>query len=85
MQEIQVPSLGGEDPMAIPWRRKWQPTPGFSPGESHGQRSLVGYSPQGCKEMQLKILTHTQTQKQIHYCFVCVVWFYFLSVLPKFD
>ena len=34
----------------IPWRRKWQPTPGFLPGESHGQRSLVGYSPWGCKE-----------------------------------
>ena len=28
-----------------PWRRKWQPTPVFLPGESHGQRSLVGYSP----------------------------------------
>ena len=27
-----------------------QPTPGFLPGESHGQRSLVGYSPWGCKE-----------------------------------
>ena len=27
----------------IPWRRKWQPTPVFLPGESHGQRSLVGY------------------------------------------
>ena len=32
---------GWEDP----WRRKWQPTPVFLPGESHGQRSLVGYSP----------------------------------------
>ena len=29
----------------IPWRRKWQPTPLFLPGESHEQRSLVGYSP----------------------------------------
>ena len=29
----------------IPWRRKWQPTPVFLPGEFHGQRSLVGYSP----------------------------------------
>ena len=29
----------------IPWRRKWQRTPVFLPGESHGQRSLVGYSP----------------------------------------
>ena len=26
----------------IPWRRKWQPTPGFMPGECHGQRSLAG-------------------------------------------
>ena len=31
------------------WRRKWQPTPVFLPGESHGWRSLVGYSPRGCK------------------------------------
>ena len=29
----------------IPWRRKWQPTPAFLPGEAHEQRSLVGYSP----------------------------------------
>ena len=34
----------------ILWRRKWQPTPVFLPGESHGQRSLVGYSPWGHKE-----------------------------------
>ena len=34
----------------IPWRRKWQPTPVFLPGESRGQRSLVGYSPWGHKE-----------------------------------
>ena len=32
-------------PRKIPWRRKWLPTPVFWPGESHGQRSLVGYSP----------------------------------------
>jgi len=35
----------------IPWKRAWQPTPVFLPGESHGQRSLVGYGPQGCKEL----------------------------------
>ena len=29
----------------IPWKRAWKPTPVFLPGESHGQRSLVGYSP----------------------------------------
>ena len=34
----------------IPWRKKWQPIPVFLPGESHGRRSLVGYSPQGRKE-----------------------------------
>ena len=33
----------------IPWRRAWQPTPVFLPGESHGQRSLAGYSPWGPK------------------------------------
>ena len=35
----------GSIPGYIPWRRAWQPTPVFLPGESHGQRSLVGYSP----------------------------------------
>ena len=34
----------------IPWRRAWQPTPLFLPGEFHGQRSLVGYSPWGRRE-----------------------------------
>ena len=34
----------------IPWRREWQPTPVFLPGESPGQRSLVGYSQWGHKE-----------------------------------
>ena len=33
----------------IPWRRKWHPTPVFLPGESHGPRSLAGYSPRGGK------------------------------------
>ena len=45
-------SIPGSDPWVekIPWRRKWQPTPVFLPGESHGQRSLVGYSLWGHKE-----------------------------------
>ena len=34
----------------VPLKRKWQPTPVFLPGESHGQRSLAGYSPRGHKE-----------------------------------
>jgi len=41
-------------------RRKWQLTPVFLPGESHGQRSLVGYSPWGHKELDTtERLTHT--------------------------
>ena len=42
----------GFDPWVgkIPWRRKWQPTPVLLPGKSHGQRSLVGYSPWGHEE-----------------------------------
>ena len=43
-----IPELG-----RFPRRRKWQPTPAFLPGESHGQRSLVGYSPWGRKESGL--------------------------------
>ena len=35
----------------IPWRREWLPTPVFLPGQFHGQRSLVGYSPWGHKEL----------------------------------
>jgi len=34
----------------LPWRREWQPTPVFLPGEFHGQRSLAGYSSWGHKE-----------------------------------
>ena len=34
----------------IPWRRAWQPTPVFLPGESHRQRGLAGYGPFGRKE-----------------------------------
>ena len=37
-------------PGVFPWRRAWQPTPVFLSGESHGQRSLVGYGPWGRKE-----------------------------------
>ena len=43
----------------ILWRRKWQPTPVFLPGKSHGQRSLVGYSPWGRKESDTAEWLHT--------------------------
>ena len=35
------------------WRKKWQPTPVFLPGESHSQRSLAGYSPWGRQELDM--------------------------------
>ena len=38
------------NPIMFYWRRKWHPTPVIFPGEFHGQRSLAGYSPWGCKE-----------------------------------
>ena len=49
---MQVRSLGQEGP----WRRKWQPTPVFLPGEPQGQKSLVGYR---CKEVD----TTEQTER----------------------
>ena len=48
--------------MKIPWRRAWQPTPVFLPGESHGQRNLGGSSPQGRKQLDATEVTkHTDT------------------------
>ena len=46
----------------IPWRRKWQSTPVLLPGKSHGQRSLVGYSPWGRKELDMTERLHSLTQ-----------------------
>ena len=57
IRETRVQSLGREDPgfnsciRKISWRRKWQPTPVFLPGKSHGWRNLIVYSPWGCKEL----------------------------------
>ena len=43
-----IPGLG-----RIPYRRKWQPDPVFLPRKFHGQRSLVGYSPQSRKKLEM--------------------------------
>ena len=56
VQEMQVQSVGQEEPQ----RRAWQPTPALLPGESHGQRSLVGCSPWGPKEADTtEVTSHT--------------------------
>ena len=49
---MQVQSLGQD----ILWRRAWQPNPVFLPGESHGQRSLVGYNKVANSQTQLRDL-----------------------------
>ena len=49
----------------ITWRRKWQSTPVLLPGKSHGQRSLVGYSPWGHKE------SDTTERLHLHFHFQC--------------
>jgi len=48
----------------IPWRRKWQSTPAFLPGKSHGRRSLIGYSPWGRKE--------SDTTDRLHFHFIAL-------------
>ena len=46
----------------ILWRRKWHPTPVLLPGKSHGQRSVVGYSPRGRKD--------SDTTERLHFHFL---------------
>ena len=49
LQEMQVQSWA----RMLPWRRAWQPTPVFLPGESVGWRSLEGYGPEGQEEKDM--------------------------------
>ena len=57
----------------IPWKRAWQPSPAFLPGESHGQRRLVGYGPWGHKDSDMTEATEQATLGHLeysgsHYC-----------------
>ena len=59
----------------IPWRRKWQPTPLFLPGQSHGQRSLVGYSPWHQKRVGHDLPTKAPPPEEILVsCFICIYY-----------
>ena len=65
----------------IPWRRKWQPTPVFLPGKSHGQRSQMGCSPWGRKRVGHNLVTK-QRKDTIHLLFYTILSFllsFFLS------
>ena len=64
---VKTPPANAGDPLRclileygrFPWRRKWQPAPVFLSGECHRQRSPEGYSPQGCKELNMTENMHT--------------------------
>ena len=51
-----MPELG-----RFPWRSKWQPTPVFLPGKSHGQRNQVGYSPWSHKSVGRDLATNNNS------------------------
>ena len=67
------------------WRRKWQPAPVFLPGKFHGQRSLVGYSSRGRKELDT---TKQLNSEEIHWSYFgpywCLLFCGCLSVNPGF-
>ena len=65
-------TYNARDVRKIPWRRAWQPTTVFLSGESHGQRSLAGYSPWGQKESDT-----TEVAEQAHmraYLHISMSW-----------
>ena len=73
IQEMWVWSLRREDP----WRKKGLPTPVFLPGESHGQRSLAGYSPWGHTESDMTY-QHKDSKPVLKPIYICdPIW------LPK--
>ena len=67
MQKTQGTGVGFDTWVGkIPWRRKWQSTPVFLPGKSHGQRTLLVYSPWCSKvlEMTERLSAHTWEYQQ---------------------
>ena len=87
----------GFDPWVgkIPWRRKWQPTPVFLPGKSHGQRSLAGYSPLGLKRVGHNLAIKQKFTTSYHLLVgplifsvldtqgLCLVWLCRVSPMPQ--
>ena len=79
IQETQVQSLHGEDPL----KKEWQPTPVSLPREFYGERSLMGYTPQGQKESDT---TEQRRTAQHSTCWSAKIIsaFYTLGVEPSF-
>ena len=72
--------------LLLSWRRKWQPTPVFLPGKSHGRRSLAGYSPWGHKELDTTEWLHFFSCMSFLHIFdintLSNIWFQILSPIP---
>ena len=74
----------------IPWSSKWQPAPIILPGKFHGQESLVGYSPWGCKESDMTEHTNTLGAKNTcdqqwsvwFFCFFFFLLYFYLFESP---
>ena len=62
-----IPGSGGS-----PGEGKWQCIPVFWPGESHGQRSLIGYSPRSCKRVGHDLVTKQQQPQKL--ILLTIVW-----------
>ena len=67
----------------IPWRRAWQCTPVFLPGESHGQRSLVGYGPWGRKELDTN--DRLSTAQHTSFYVICLCPCLFICFISTFS
>ena len=65
----------------IPWSGKWQPIPVFLPGKFHGQKSMVGYGPWGCKELDTTRHAHEFVFVVLYVSYVPVV-LYVIYKLP---
>ena len=78
VQIMHCSILNWQGAYVFSWRRERQPTPIFLPGESHGQRSLAGYNPWGCKKRDT-----TETNTYVHtYVFSTKVSWY-ATLQPK--
>ena len=75
-----IPGLG-----RFPWRRKWQTTPGFLPGKSHGRRSLAGYSPWDCNRVRhdwvISLSFYMQSTENIWYIVINRYWAMITSMI----
>ena len=67
--ETRVQSLGWEDPL----EKEMASIPVFLPGKSHGQRSLAGYSPWGCKKSDTTKQLHLTSPHSLHFLFLAFI------------